>query len=443
MRRVLRGSGAPIVPAVGDRSAGVDACNRRVNRPGAYGAGSRCGGRPRTNSATSLPVAGAIDNPSMLCPAATIQPVDAGRGRADQREAVGGHRPPPGPPPVAGRVIVGRRFGGQIQEPARPAGQQGQPLAGDRGVVAGELHHAAQPHRGGVFVGPGVRGDGHPDLRQQQRHPGHGGRVDAVGGEVQRDRIPLPRHDRDPTAQCVPERRGQRPRRDHHRRGRRLPPVRPHAGHPPGVGRHAGDGHPLADRHPAGLQAPPPTAHQGVRAEVGVRFIEPPAGQAGFQRRLERGQFGPVQPTGGGVEVLCQQVVRVPERFERGRRPEREQQPAGGELARQFRPGERLVQRAGRREQRPCPAAGGEGGGFVAPPGERRHPPPQPGVEPRGQPERGVRPEQTFHRLGEHPRFGRREDVAGGEQPAVPVRAGRPEPALSPGSTTGRPASAR
>src|SRR5437762_1277207 len=43
---------------------------RLQNRPTRYGAGSMWGGTPVTSSATSWPVAGAIERPSMLCPAA-------------------------------------------------------------------------------------------------------------------------------------------------------------------------------------------------------------------------------------------------------------------------------------------------------------------------------------------------------------------------------------
>ena len=44
--------------------------NLHQNRPTRYGVGSMCGDEPLTISATSLPVAGAIDRPSMLWPAA-------------------------------------------------------------------------------------------------------------------------------------------------------------------------------------------------------------------------------------------------------------------------------------------------------------------------------------------------------------------------------------
>jgi hypothetical protein len=50
----------------------------RRKRRSAYGAGSRWGFPPPSSSATSLPVAGAIDSPSMLCPAATSTLVAAG-----------------------------------------------------------------------------------------------------------------------------------------------------------------------------------------------------------------------------------------------------------------------------------------------------------------------------------------------------------------------------
>src|SRR5262249_27709608 len=60
---------------------------RSSKRRSAYGAGSMCGFSPLSNSATSLPVAVAIDGPAMLCPAAISNLLAAGA------------RPTPGNPP--------------------------------------------------------------------------------------------------------------------------------------------------------------------------------------------------------------------------------------------------------------------------------------------------------------------------------------------------------
>ena len=173
------------------------------NRLMRYGRGSRKGSTPPSSSATSLPVAGAIDRPSMLWPAAIIT-FSHGGAAVDDRQAVVGHRPPA--EPLLDRLAVGlAQIGG------RAVLQELEPLGSDRLVVAGEFHGRAQP------VARLERRDGHAGLGKDQRDLG------ADRGPRHGQAVALARLDRHAAAELVDSAAASR-RRWRRRKRRRLAP---------------------------------------------------------------------------------------------------------------------------------------------------------------------------------------------------------------------------
>jgi hypothetical protein len=304
--------------------------------------------------------------PQHAVPRRQEQVVAAG-DEADERQAIGHHRPPAPP------LFEERRPLGLDQVKAGGSPQQLQSGRRKALIEAGEFHRRADP------VGRPHGRDGDAVLLEQERQaraerrPGGG------------DRVAFARLDGHVATEVPAQQRRPRPRRDDDvSTGQRHHPPTPHCEDAPPAPHELCQGAVLADLDAQLLQPGPPRSQQSIRPQVGVALVVVGARQARFEGRLQHGQFMALVAAGRHVELVAQQPIRVRVVVQCRRGAEDEEQAAllefGIHLARlqQF-----VVELSRRAEQRLKRMACAQHIAAVAAEGEAHQPGPQRRIETR------------------------------------------------------------
>ena len=238
------------------------------------------------------------------------QHVSRGRLRSIDRQPIEGHRPP-APPLFLDRL--GERL---LQVELRRVGENAEPRAVQRVVVAGELHRRAEAvarrerrDRDAMFLED-------QRMRRAERRPRH------------RQRVALPGLDRHAAAEfarsAAASRRRWRSRSDRPRCRRPwCEPLSPSRSSrtKPITSQCSRISTPSARQHAMQF------AHQPVRPQVRIRFVEVAAGHARLEGRFECRQRRGVEPLRRHGELAAEQLVGVGVVLEVLRRPEDEEQP--------------------------------------------------------------------------------------------------------------------
>ena len=333
--------------------------------------------------------------------------VGEARCRPDDRQAVPGHRSPAVPGLL--RPCARRRYEiglGRVVQLLDPSG-------GDRRVVAGKLHHRAEP------VAIGERR--HADAVLGEEH-----RMNRAGiGAVHRHRIALSLFDRDRALELLGDPRAPAAEGEHVAIGSERPLRGGKRRHPSPRSLHPLEPAVLDESDAARDEPLRPTRHQSIGAEGGVAGIVIGTGEARFERRIEGRQGRPIEAHRGDAEMLGEEFVGLREGTHPPIRPQDIEQPSLLPLAVEplvaneppvFRDRgvEDLLEVNSHLEDLLVGAATGE----------LPHPVPQGRVEPRLDPERSVGSEQRLERHAESARLGERQDMARTDVAAVAAGAG-------------------
>ncbi len=322
--------------------------------------------------------------------------------------AVVGHRPPAEP------LLQHRLRQRLVQVAAGAVAEELQALGVQGRVVAGELHRRAEavarPHRR----------DGDVVLLEQERIRR------APRGARHGDRVALARLDGHLAAELPVQERRPGAGRDHERVRGDLASRRDRGAGGARGGYEAPDLAVLADGDAAAFEHAPPLRQEAVGAQVGIGREVPAAGEPGLEGRLAFGERGAVDALGGKAERVAQEGDGFGVVLHRRAGAEDEEDAARLPLAvDRLVAHQTVVERPRRVQERLDTPTGREHVRAVAAGGKAQEPAPQRRVAPRPHGKGRVALEQRPQRRPGRAGRRQRQDVAGGDEAAVGVRAAR------------------